>query len=388
MKQFLKISLPFVFLGIAALVAMGMFASRPEAKFVPPPPPTLLVEVAEIGRKPVTHIVRSQGSIAPRTETTLIAEAAGQIVEVSPNFVSGGFFRKGDLLVRIDPRNYASAVKRAKADVARAATQLETERGLAAYAKSDWERLRSVSPTRGAGTDLALRKPQLREAIAMVQSAQADLEKAEGDLERTVIRAPYDGLLRQKIADVGQYVNVGGQLAVTFAVDVAEVRLPVTQQDLRYLDIAKLRANEDLNVSLKAKLGGGEFEWVGVIDRSEGVFDPTSRVLYLVAQIEDPYDLSESGRMPLLMGTFVSAEIQGRAAGNLVMVPRHAMQRGSTLWIVDEAMKIYPRDVNVVRRDEDFVYISEGVEIGERYCLTPIDQPLPGMQIRVASSSS
>ncbi len=388
MNKVLKISLPFAFIGLAAIIAISMFAARPEAKYNPPPPPTLLVEAANIELEPVTHAVRSHGTIAPRTETTLIAEAAGQIVEVSPNFVSGGFFTKGDVLVRIDPRNYESVVKRAKAEVARAATQLETERGLAGYARADWERLRKFDPHKGPGTDLALRKPQLREAIAMVQSAQADLEKAEGDLDRTVIRAPYDGMLRTKIADVGQYVNVGSQLALAFAVDIAEVRLPVTQQDLQYLDIQKIRSNETLAVTLRATLGGVDLEWQGVIDRSEGVFDIDSRVLYLVAQIEDPYDLTGAGKAQLLVGTFVAAEIEGRIAGDLVIVPRHAMQRGTVLWMVDDNMRIHPREVNVVRRDDDFVYISGGVEAGERYCLTPIDQPLPGMQVRVTGMRS
>ena len=169
--------------------------------------------------------------------------------------------------------------------------------------------------------------------------------------------------------------------------DTAEVRLPVTQQDLRYLDIQKIRTNVDLPVTLTATLGGTNFEWRGVIDRSEGVFDARSRVLYLVAQIEDPYDLEATGRVPLLMGTFVAAEIQGREAGDLMLVPRHAMQRGSTLWVVDEDMRIHPKEVNVVRRDDDYVYISDGVEVGERYCVTPIDQPLPGMQIRIAGAT-
>ncbi len=365
---------------------MAMFAARPEAKFNPPPPPTLLIEAATIKRQPVVHTVRSQGTIAPRTQTTLVAEAAGQIIEVSPSFVSGGFFRKGDVLVRIDPRNYVSALKRARAAVARAATQLETERGLAGYAKADWQRLRRLDPARGPGTDLALRKPQMRQAVAELQSAEADLEQAEGDLDRTVIRAPYHGLLRTKLADVGQYVNVGSQLAATFAVDIAEVRLPVTQQDLQYIDIVKIRTGQDLSVTLRANLGGADYRWRGVIDRSEGVFDVDSRVLYLVAQIEDPYDLAGTGRVPLLVGTFVTAEIEGQAAGDLALVPRHAMQKGSTLWMLDEQMRIYPRDVEVVRRDNNFAYIGSGVKSGEKYCLTPIDQPLPGMQVRIASS--
>ena len=385
MTRFWKISLPFIFIGVSTIVAFAMFAARPEAEFTAPEPPSLLVQVQTIERQPVTFTVRSQGSISPRTQTTLVAEAQGQIIEVSAAFVSGGFFRKGDVLIRIDPRNYASAVKRARADVARAATQLETESALAGYAEKDWERLRKVNPLQAPATELALRKPQMKQAIAELQSTEADLEKAMGDLDRTVIRAPYDGLVRDKIADVGQYVSPGSQLGVAFAVDVAEVRLPVTQGDLQYIDINALRFNTPIEVSLTAKLGGTDFTWQAVVHRSEGVFDATSRVLYLVAEIVDPYDLDGSGQVPLLMGTFVAAEIRGREAGELVLVPRHALQRGSTLWLVDDNQKIFPREVEVVRRDDDFAYIAGGVEAGERYCVTPLDQPLPGMKVRLGT---
>ncbi len=384
MRRFWKIVLPFIFLGSAVLVALALFAARPEAKYEPPEPPTLLVQIGTIAPQSVTFTVRSQGSVTPRTETVLVAEAQGQIIEVSPTFVSGGFFRRGDVLLRIDPRNYESAVKRARADVARAATQLETESALAGYAQQDYERLKRINPKTGPASQLTLRKPQMKEALAQLQSAEADLDKALGDLERTVIRAPYDGLVRQKIADVGQYVSPGSQLGVTFAVDVAEVRLPVTQNDLSYLDIGKLRLNSPIPVRLTAHLGGTDFTWQARVRRSEGVFDANSRVLYLVAEIEDPYDLAGAGEVPLLMGTFVAAEIGGRDAGELALVPRHALQRGDTLWMVDDALRLYPREVEVVRRDDDYVYISSGVQAGEQYCLTPIDQPLPGMRVRVA----
>lgn len=387
MQRFWKISLPFIFLGVAAVGAMLMYAARPEAQFSPPDPPTLLVQVESIKRQPVTFTVRSQGTIAPRTQTTLVAEAQGQIIEVSPAFVSGGFFRKGDVLIRIDPRNYAATVKRARANVAKAATQLETESALAGYAAEDYERLRRVNPEQGPASELTLRKPQMKQALAELQSAEAELEKAEGDLDRTVIRAPYDGLVRQKIADVGQYVNTGTQLGVTFAIDIAEVRLPVTQHDLQFLDIGKLRLNAPIQADLTANLGGADFTWQAIVRRTEGVFDTESRVLYLVAEIPDPYDLDGDGRAPLLMGTFVSAQISGRQAGDLVLVPRHALQRGSTLWMVDEQARIHPREVEVVRRDDEFVYIAGGVEEGERFCVTPLDQPLPGMKVRLGAGA-
>lgn len=385
MKRWIKIAIPILILGLSVVGAIAMFAVRPQPQFNAPEVPSLLVQVAAIESQPITFEVRSQGTVSPRTQTTLVAEASGQIIEVSPSFVSGGFFSKGDVLIRIDPRNYASAVKRASAEVAKAATQLQTETALAGYASEDFERLRRLNPDQGPATELALRKPQLRQAMAELQSAEAGLEKAEGDLDRTVIRAPYDGLVREKLADVGQYVNSGSQLGVTFAVDIAEVRLPVTQHDLQFLDIGKLRLNSPIEVELTAELGDTNFNWRGEVRRSEGVFDTSNRVLYLVAQIEDPYDLDGDGQAPLLMGTFVSARVVGRYAGELMLVPRHSLQRGSTLWMLDEEQRIYPREVEVVRRDKDFVYIASGVEAGELYCVTPIDQPLPGMKVRLGS---
>ena len=362
--------LPVLIIVFASAAAWALVNARPEVATASIAPPALLVDVVQARRNPVTFSVQSQGSVAPRTQTTLVAEASGQIVEVSPAFVSGGFFRKDDVLVRIDPRNYASVVKRARAAVARAETQLATETATASYAKEDYARLQRLNPNTGPASALALRKPQLSAAMAELQSAQADLEKAEGDLDRTIIRAPYDGLVRQKIADVGQYVNVGSQLATTFAIDVAEVRLPVTQNDLQFLDISKLRAGLPLLAVLKAQLGGETITWPATIARSEGVFDADTRVLYLVAQVPDPYGLqggTEVTQSPLMMGTFVSAEIAGRAGGDLFVVPRESVYRGQTLWLVDDDSTIRPTSVDVVRADEDYFYISDGLSEGDRY---------------------
>ena len=378
--------LPTLIIVAATGVAWALVNARPEVATASVAPPALLVDVVEARRNPVDFSVQSQGSVAPRTQTTLVAEAAGQIVEVSPAFVSGGFFRKDDVLVRIDPRNYESAVKRARAAVARAETQLATETATASYAKEDYARLQRLNPNTAPPSALALRKPQLSAAMAELQSAQADLEKAEGDLDRTVIRAPYDGLVRQKIADVGQFVNVGSQLATTFAIDIAEVRLPITQNDLQYLDVASLRSGTPLEVELRAEMGGEMMTWPALITRSEGVFDADTRVLYLVAQVLDPYGLqSAATQVPLMMGTFVAAEIAGRSGGDLFVIPRQSVYRGETIWLVDEDSTIRPAQVDVVRADENFFYISAGIAEGDRYCATAVDQPLPGMKVRVSS---
>ena len=363
-----------------------MMQSAPRAHIAPSEPPALLVAVNTANREPVNFIVSTQGTVTPRTQTTLVSEVSGQIVEVSPAFVSGGFFNQGDVLLRIDPRNYQSSLKRAQADVARAQTQVATESALAGYAMEDWQRLRELSVREtGKPSDLTLRKPQMQEAFAELAAKEADLEKATEDLNRTVIRAPYDGMVRDKLADVGQFVNPGTQLARTFAVDRVEVRLPITQQDLKYLDLRGLRDGRELKSLLTADIGGRSFTWPATVVRSEGVFNENTRIVYVVAVVNDPYQLSRKGDQdiePLRVGTFVEARIEGRDGGDLFVIPRHALTRGTTLWIVDEESRIQPKEVAIVRTDERFAYISEGISDGDRYVTIPVDQPLPGLKVR------
>ena len=349
--------------------------------------PVLLVDAIEARREPVIFRINTQGAVTPRTESILVSEVSGQIVEVASNYVSGGFFRQGELLLKIDPRNYQSALKSAQANVARVQTQVAKENALANFALDDWKTLQDLNASTGPISDLALRKPQLAEAIAELTSAEAALEKAQEDLNRTSIRAPYDGMVQEKRADVGQYVNTGSQLALIFATDYAEIRLPITQRELALVDLPSVGdSSSSLPVSLTSQAGTVHHTWEGLIERSEGIFDSASRVLYAVAQVEDPYN--QNGRIgePLRIGTFVTASIQGRFGGALFTVPRHALQRGETLWVIDEQQKIYPRDVEVVSTDEEYAYVDAGLTDGERYTITPVDQPLPGMPVRVNSS--
>ena len=273
-------------------------------------------------------------------------------------------------------------MKRASASVAQAETQVATENALAGYAYDDWQRLRSLDVADKPASDLTLRKPQLAEAVARLESAEADLEKANEDLSRTVIRAPYDGMVREKRADVGQFVNTGTPLAETFATDYAEVRLPVPQTDLNYLDLPGRQGGTPLPVALGADIGGTEHTWDAQIVRSEGVFDADTRVLHVVAQVDDPY---AGGEEPLRIGTFVSAGITGRSGGDLFVIARHSLERGHTLWIVGDDMTIKPRRVNVVRADERYAYVDTGLSEGERYTVIPPENSLPGMRVRINS---
>ena len=379
-----KIALPILFL----LVAIGVFSCTFLRGAPPPPktatePPAIPITVLSIEREPVHFTVSSQGTVTPRIRTTIVSEVTGNIVEVAPSMESGGFFASQDVLVRVDPRNYETAVRRAQADLARARTNVQTENAMASHALSDLEKAQNLIELSDTPSDLTLRKPQLAAALAEMDHAKATLQKAEEDLERTVIRAPFEGMVLQKHSDLGQFVNTGSQLATIVSIDMAEVRLPLTIRDFHYLDIEHLSNDNAIPVSLTAETGPGVFStWEGQIVRSEGTINETSRVIYVVAQVKRPYEPRPPNEELMLFGTFVTAEITGRAAGNLFLVPRDLVQSDNVVWVVEDD-KLYPRAVDVVRADSKFAYVSGGLAESDKICQTSIDQLVPGMRVEV-----
>jgi RND family efflux transporter MFP subunit len=369
-----KLITPGLLIIASTVVAVVLYNQAPKAALREVTSPVLLVDVVATKPTTVELNVNAQGSVTPRTQTTLVSEVAGQILEVADAFVSGGFFKKGEILARIDDRNYQAELKRAEASVAAARTVLVREKGLADFALEDWKK----SQRSDAATELALRKPQVAEALAQLASAQAELKKREGDLERTVIRAPYDGMIRQKRADVGQYVSPTLQLAEIFATDVVEIRLPLPDKDLRHLDLDALP-----KVKFSAELGGKTYTWHGQIVRTEGVFDEQSRVLYAVAQVEDPYNQQgDDWAYPLRVGTFVDAEIAGPTVENITVLPRSALRRGDRVWTIGADNTLEPRKVSLLRADENLIYVQSGLEGNPLVCLTTLENPLPGTIVR------
>jgi RND family efflux transporter MFP subunit len=380
-----KIILPIAIIAISTAAAVWMFMQKDPPQTIDKKPPSMLVDVMRVHATNEKITVKAQGSVTPRTQTTLISEVSGLITEVSAAFVAGGFFSKGDVLVRIDDRNYRAEVKRAQAAVRAAETNVTRETGLADYAREDWERAQSVLRSSKAATDLAMRKPQQAEALASLEFAKADLEKREGDLDRTVIRAPYDGLVREKRADIGQFVNSGSPLAVTFSVEVAEIRLPLPDSQLPYLNLDEheLVQGRGPGVVLSANIGGQLNSWQGRIIRTEGVFDERSRVLYLVAQIDDPYNrYSQKWQHSLRMGTFVEAAIEGEQLDNVIRLPRTALRRDNKIWTVSDNDTLRPVTVEIAHADEQSVLIRSGLISGQLICLTVPENPFPGTPVR------
>ena len=387
MGKFFKFLLPlFLIMGSILIVkALVAYKNSQRAERKPDTDQAILVDTVNAEVVSLNLIVSSQGTVRPRTETALVAEVSGKIVSVSPDFVAGGFFREGEVLLQIDPSDYRAGLKRAKAALASRKAKLADETARSEQALKDWRNMGK----QGQPSDLGLRKPQMADAKANVSAAEADVEKALRDLERTQITVPYDGLVRQKAVDIGQYVAPGTRLGVTFAIDTAEVRLPLTNTDLKYLELPTgIQAeNQDIPyppVTLSAQRAGDTDQWQARIIRTEGVVDETSRVVYAVAQVIDPYGvLGQSHQNELKIGTFVNAEIQGLPAENVVVLPRFVLQANHTVMIINDASELEILPVEVLRTEPKRVYISSGVKGGARVITTTLDAPVPGTKLAI-----
>jgi RND family efflux transporter MFP subunit len=389
-RKFFKYLLPLGLIGLSIVVVVAMVAiskgKRPERKDTSNV--AVLVDAIRAEKATLNLKVFSQGSVEPRTQTTLVAEVAGQIVSVSSNFISGGFFREGEVLLQIDPSDYETGLLRAQANLASRRAQYADQKARSEQAQKDWENL----GREGEPSDLVLRKPQLAEAQAGVQAAEAELQEAERDLQRTRIRVPYDGLVRNKQVDVGQYVAPGTPLGVTFAIDTAEIRLPLSSGDLAFLDLpsaTRLDQAHRVPVTLTSETGGPDGTWQAWIVRTEGVVDQNSRVIYAVAEVVDPYGvLGRSEQPELKMGSFVRAEIEGLEVKDVVVLPRSVLRPDNTVLIADAERRLEVRPVQVVRAEPRLAYIGEGIDEGEWVITTSMDAPIPGMLLAISGESN
>lgn len=370
----------------AAAVSTLLYLQRPPAEISEPSYAAVTVDVAEVVKVNPRIQVQAQGTVTPVQETTLLSEVKGRIIEVADNFHVGGFVSTGDVLLRIDPRDYQTALLHAEAAVESAESALVQEKGRAEVALREWEKLPKGSQRSEEARDLYLRKPQLEQARAQLLAAQADLNTARDNLDRTVIRAPYDALIREKLGDLGQFVGAGTMLAKIFSVETAEVRLPIPQSRLEYLELPGVAGyREGSLIDLYTDVGGDIKHWNARLHRTEGVFDERSRVLFTVARIEDPYGLRHPGREPLRIGTFVNANIEGRELDNVVVLPRYVLRAGEYVWVVDDSMRLRNRKVSTLRAGGDKVYIDAGLDEGELVSLTNLNASFAGAEVEIRS---
>ena len=336
---------------------------------------TASVRVVNIQPKSVQLKVNSQGSVMPSTESQLIPEVSGRVAWMSPNLVAGGYFNDQDILIRVDDADYKTKLNRAKAALKRAEAEQQ-------HNEFEYRRMLSLekrSLVSRSQLENALRA--FRVADATLQDAQANFQQAEQDIARTEIKAPFAGLVRSENVDIGQFVSRGSPIATIYAGDQVEVRLPIADRQLAYLNIpvnirGEIPSEFQPKVKLTAQYAGQTLEWQGQIVRSEAEIDVSSRMVQLVARVE-----SNNNSVPLSVGLFVSAEIEGLAAENVVVLPREALRNDNQVLVVDEEDRLRFRKIEPLRLYQNDLLVRAGLQAGERVCISPIQTAIEGMLV-------
>lgn len=378
-----KVVLPIVTLLVGFVAAGGMIAARRTVPSERAERPLPLVRALRVEPERVQLTVDTRGTVVPRTESDLVAEVTGRIVWVSPRLAAGGFVEPDDVLVRIDAEDYEIALDRARASLARAESDLELAR--ATLARQQQLRASGVDST--ASFESAVNAARVAEA--MRDEAEAALRQADRDLSRTEVRAPFLGRVRHKHVDLGQFVTRGAPVARIYAVDYAEVRLPVPDSDAAYVDLPIAYRNGDAEgpmpeVILRARFAGSEHEWRGQVVRTEGELDPRTRMIHAVARVEDPYGRGDDpDRPPLAVGLFVDARILGRHVDDVYVLPRSALRGHDEVAVVSDEGLLTLRRVEVLKWNRESVVISGGLAPGERICTSPLPISVDAMLVRV-----
>ena len=356
--------LPLIVIIVAFVIAGLMSLTKPDSLELESPNREVAVKTAVIQKSQVQLKVKSQGTVQPLTKTMLVSEVSGIVMALAPQFEVGGTFAKGDVLIKLDPADYQVAKQRADAQLQSAKAQLLSEQARSSQAKKEWEmtgRPLSEAPV------LALRTPFLAEAQSRLLQAQAEVKQAELKLQRTVIRAPYAGMISATMVDVGQYVTIGARLGETFAIDFAEIRLPMTDKDLSKLGWNATSADQSIfnknMVQLKSTVNGEIVTWQAILVRSEGTIEQSSRVQYLVAQVADPYNIKGVVDRPrLLIGSFVEAMVSGKMIDDVYTLPRHALRSNNRVATVDSDQRLKLLDVDYTYEDQANYYVNAGLE--------------------------
>ncbi len=385
----LKYGLPTLLIIAALLIAKQMMDTAPKQKTRSAALSAQIVEVDQIQASDYRTYIHTQGTIAPRTQTRLIAEVSGRITSVSPQFRAGSFVAKDETLLEIDNRDYVQSLTIAKAELAQARLSLSQEQAKGIQAREDWDKL----GFEGSPNALTLRKPQAESAQARVAAARASVAQARTKLSRTKIIAPYAGRLLSTEVDIAQFVSAGALLGQLYATDSVELRVPISEQDSAFLQLDEsYRDSSEPTLGPRADIrveqGGREWHWAGKVARAEGTIDIQTRQQFVVIAIPDPYLQYEDGRPPLKIGQFARVSIEGIVLKNVYTIPREYVYGDQEIQVVDMDNRVERRKVDRVWQDEKYLVIASGLLPEERIIKTPLGFATNGMQVSIIDSAS
>ncbi len=378
MNKLLSILTPIFVItaGIGIYLALEWAKPEPEKKEEAPRPLSVFVESVE--QIDIALQVETGGEVRARTEVDIVTQVAGRIVAVSGEFTEGGLVQPGVTLVSIEDTDYRYAVLQAEAVVANAEVGVQQAMATANVARKQLQNATNAS-------DLALKKPQVAQAEAALKAAKADLAQAQTNLERTQISLPFHGRFISTAVDIGQYVTPGTLIGRAFSTDVVEIRLPLNDGQLASLGLPIgfiAGPGQGLPVELEAIVAGVTQNWQGKLTRLDASIEARTRTLYGIVEVLSPYETNVSATgMPLAVGLYVNAEIQGRSISDAYVIPRTALRAGNQVYVVNDKGRLEVRKVRVTHSTASNAIIASGLRTAESVVVSSIRNPISGMAI-------
>lgn len=367
------------------VVAAGLYYLRPSPEKAKPATRATLVEALHVVKGPRALEVAAFGTVRPHRELALQVEVKGKVIELSKELDAGGILDKGEIMLKLDPRDYVAAVEQDRAKVEKAEFELIVEKGRKLVAEREWQLLDDSLKQGGLGKDLALRIPHLREKEAALQGTRSSLEKSLVDLKRTVIRAPFNALVIDEFVEVGQILSPQTKVATIVSTDEFRVQVSLPYDQLEWIRMPTDLKEHPVKVAILQDIGDGEvITRQGRVLRYLGDLDPNGRMVQLIIVIDDPLNLEdkESTIPPLLIGTYVEVLFQGPTMDNVIEIPRIAVRENKTVWVINQEGKLEIRKVEILSGDKQNVIIESGLEDGDKVVISNLTVAIPGMELK------
>ncbi len=386
MRSVFKLVIVLAILAGGIFTAKWLIATKPmaERKSVSVGAPVVAVTPAVLTSPRVN--ISAMGTVVPNRKIEVVPRVSGHVVFVAPEMIAGGRFSEGEVMFRLDDSDYRNAVDRQEAEVARAMMELKRERGRAAIAEREWKLLSRDVRSSEEGRELILRIPQMKNAEAVLASAKSALEKANLDVARTIIRAPFNALVLEKSADVGQYVAPGSRLAALAGTDAFQVVVSAPVDRISNIAIPGVNAPVGAETVVVQDTGSVKITRRGRVIRLMGDLDPEGRMARIIVSITDPLNLQKTDAapgLPLLLDAYVRVSIEGPRLENVVEIPREVLQEEEVVFLMTGENRLDIRPVDIVWRSRE-VFFVRGISSGEQIVVSRLSAPVAGMKLKPA----
>ncbi len=386
-KKTIIISL--IILAAGAVVTLIIFNTEPTAKRGGATKETaMLVSVTEVHRDTFNPTIVAMGSVVPTQDIILSPRVSGEVISMADEFVPGGYVSKGEVMLQIDPSDYKNTLQQRKSELQQAQADLDVEMGRQTVAEKDYQLVDEALS--GENKNLVLRKPQLDAARSKVQSAKAAVDQAQLELNRTAIKAPFNAHVLSRKVNMGSQVAPGQELAHMVGLDNYWVEATIPVPKIRWLTIPDEKKSAGAEAKIRNRSAWPEEEFrMGNLFRLVGSLENQTRLARVLINVPDPlaYKPENKDEPVLMLGTYVEVSIKGKGIANVIRLKRDYLRKNETVWVMkDEKLRI--RDVKVLLKDAQHVYISEGLSEGEKVVTTNLSTVVDGARLRLVEDNT